>query len=97
MKTRETRGCVQSLGVSPRKNSGRYRFKKRAIDCAHSCCAGKVGVAHDRNGVAYCCAMQTTKIFTGDVRCKNNDRLGSIHTSGTKISDFAHSSEALSR
>ena len=30
--------------------------------------------------------MQTTKIFTGDVRCKNNNRLGSMHTSDTRRS-----------
>ena len=37
-------------GQAPRKSSGRYRFKKRAIDSTRSCCAraGKVGVVHDR-------------------------------------------------
>ena len=44
-------------------------------------------MAHIENGVAHCCAMQMmTKIFTGDVRCKNNDRLVSMHTSDTRRS-----------
>ena len=87
-------------GQAPRKHSGRYRFKKRAIDCARSCCAGKVGVAHDRWRRSLLCHAQTTKIFTGDVRC---DRLGLMHTSdtrmfGTKISDsFQRGARSLTR
>ena len=61
------------------------------IDCVHSCCDGKLGVAHDRKwrrsaSLIDVPAMQTTKTFTGDVRCKNNDRLGSMHTSDTRRS-----------
>ena len=81
-------------GQAPRKRSGRYRFKKRAIDCARSC---KVG---DRWRRSLLCHAQTTKIFTGDVRC---DRLGLMHTSdtrmfGTQISDsFQRGARSLTR
>ena len=84
-------------GQAPRKHSGRYRFKKRAIDCARSCCAGKVGVAHDRWRRSLLCHAQTTKIFTGDVRWEL------MHTSdtrmfGTKISDsFQRGARSLTR
>ena len=50
------------------KNSGRYRFEKRAIGVAHCCCG---------------CAMQTKEVFTGDMTCKDNDRLVTMHTSNT--------------
>ena len=75
---------LQSLGEIPPLNSGRYRLEKRAIVCTHGCCAGKVGVAHD--GKWRCCAMQMTEIFTGDMTCKDNDRLVTMHTSDTRRS-----------
>ena len=40
--------------------------------------AGQVGMA---NGVVRWCRVQTGEIFTGDVRCENNDRLATVHTS----------------
>ena len=46
--------------------------------------------------------LQTSKIFTGNVRCKNDDRLGSMHTSDSRRSvwhknQWLHSFQRVAR
>ena len=78
-----------------KKNSARYSARltvRTYIDLS--------GCGAIENGVIRCCVVQTADIFTGNVRCENNDRLGSMHTSDHrrlvwyKKSGFTPSSEA---
>ena len=75
--------AVFTGGKPPEKNSGRYSFEKRVIVCV---CGLVRAWSTIENGVAHCCAMQTTEIFTGDLTCKDNDCLVMMHTSDTRRS-----------
>ena len=83
-------GCINHKGQAPRKNSGRYRLKKRAINCAH---CFKIGVAQQKM------AMFIVEIFSRDVQYENNDHVGSMHIVDLfgMIRNFTGSTRVLGR
>ena len=74
--------CVTiTWGKPPEKQCYIYRFKNTQYRLrVHRSC-GPSGRGTIENGVVHCCVVQTGEIFTGDVRCENNDRLATMHTS----------------
>ena len=46
---------------------------------------GPSGRGTIEDGVVRCCVVQTGEIFTGDVKCENNDCSATMHTSDHRI------------